>query len=104
MVDGLFGRGRYMADVMTIYLKGDIPKSFSVEFLRAQISTKYSLPLVLIWYSVMGREQESGLRLDLDKKTFLDHFEDAEMEETARRAAPAIVSFLGSTLQTQYSR
>ena len=37
-----------------------------------------------------------GLRLDLDKQVFLDHFEDSRNEALASAAAPEIVGFLGS--------
>ncbi len=59
---------------------------------------RYRSPLALIKYSLEGAVQEYGLRLDLDKRVFLDHFEDEERERTLRKAAPEIVRYLGSVL------
>jgi hypothetical protein len=50
-------------------------------------------PLTIVQYERNGREQENGLRLDLDKFAFLDHY--AEDIETERTAAKQIVAFLG---------
>jgi hypothetical protein len=98
-----------MAEVLTIGLMGlrnaladeSSDVWYSLEFLRAEMSAKYDIPFALIRYALDGKEQESGLRLDLDKQVFLDHFENAEMEEAAQKAAPLIVEFLGEKLYSK---
>jgi hypothetical protein len=87
-----------MVEIRNIDLKGHVPGGASIEFLRAEVPAKYRLPFVLIRYSLKGVEQDYGLRLDLDKQVFIDHFEDQEQEKAIERAAPAIVEFLGSVL------
>ena len=67
-----------------------------VQFLQAVVFETPCLPLAIVNYSVRGRTEEYGLRLDLDKQVFLDHFPDAESEAIASAAAPAIVDFLGT--------
>jgi hypothetical protein len=39
---------------------------------------------VLVRYSLWGKEQEYGLRLDLDKKIFLDHLPEPELDKIAQ--------------------
>jgi len=87
-----------MAKIRTINLKGHVAGGASIEFLRAEVPETHRLPFALIRYSLQGVEQEYGLRLDLDKRVFIDHFEDEEKEKTIESAAPKIVEFLGSIL------
>jgi hypothetical protein len=51
-----------------------------------------------IRYALGGEEQELGIRLDMDKRAFIDHFEDEELEKTIQQAAPKIVERVGSVL------
>lgn len=53
-------------DLETVFPPGPIV------FTHAEISTKYKSPLALIRYKIEGDMQNNGLRLDLDKKVFLD--------------------------------
>jgi hypothetical protein len=54
------------------------------------------LPFAIVYYTEGGVAQKEGLRLDLDKQVFLDHFTDARSEELASAAAPKIITFLGT--------
>jgi hypothetical protein len=49
---------------------------------------EYHGPFALIRYALNGVEQEYGLRLDMDKRVILGHFEDEELEGTIQVAAP----------------
>jgi hypothetical protein len=63
-----------------------------VRFLRLIRFTCPASPLTIVQYALKGQEQELGLRLDLDKMAFLDHYaDDSEVERTAARA---IVTYL----------
>ena len=82
-------------EVRTIWLE-NIEGDASIEFLRVEKimgDYRYS-PFVLVRYSLNKEEQKYGLRLDLDKKVFLDHLDDQEKEDILQAAAPKIVKFL----------
>ena len=67
-----------------------------IRFLRI-IEFEYpASPLGIVQYERNGEEQEYGLRLDMDKFAFLDHY-GADME-VERRAAKQIVSYLAKPL------
>jgi hypothetical protein len=88
-----------IAEVHTIDLKGYIPNGASIELLRAEVPVgRYYVPVALVRYSLQGVEQEFGLRLDMDKRAFIDHFEDEELEGIIQQAAPKIVELVGSIL------
>lgn len=60
-----------------------------LSFLRAETSAKYRTPFVLVRYAINGIEQKEGLRLDLDKRAFLDHLEDPSLEASVANFAVA---------------
>jgi orotate phosphoribosyltransferase len=88
-------------EIRTIDLTSNIPGGDSIEFLRAEVSKaayRYS-PFALVRYALEGVEQEYGLRIDLDKRVFIDHFdEDPKKEAVLHGAAPKIVKFLSRVL------
>jgi hypothetical protein len=85
--------------MISIDLKGRIKGGSSIEFLRAEMYEEpRRIPSALIRYSVDDVEQAYGLRLDLDKRVFLDHFEDKEKQEAIARAIPEILEILRSAL------
>jgi hypothetical protein len=62
-------------EVHTIDLRGHIPGGAAIEFLRAEVpSGQYHGPFAVIHYALHGVEQDLGLRLDMDKQVFLDHY------------------------------
>lgn len=79
-------------------LRTKIPRDGKVEFLRAETSAKYRTPFVLVRYALNGDEQKEGLRLDLDKRAFLDHFEDPSLEAALAQAAGPIAEIVGKIL------
>lgn len=87
--------------VRAIDLKGHIPlpNDAAIEFLRAELPlARLHSPFALIRYALRGVEQEYGLRLDLDKRVFLDHFDDEELEQVAQNAVLRIVEVVGDAL------
>ena len=81
----------------------EVPSSGRLEFLYAEVlatatATGTSLsPFAKIHYAVDGFEQPYGLRFDLDKGVFLDHFDDDPEKEkalssTASELASAVFS------------
>jgi len=94
--------------IRTINLKGHIPlpNDSAIEFLRAEMTlAQYHLPFALVRYALQGVEQEYGLRLDLDKRVFLDHFDDDEkLEQVAQNALPRIVEVVGDALYPRETR
>ncbi len=87
-----------MPEILTIDLRNQIPVKGKVEFLRAETAAKYRTPFVLVRYALNGAEQKEGLRLDLDKRAFLDHFEDSSLEASVAKEARTIAEFVGDFL------
>lgn len=87
-----------MPEILTIDLRNQIPTTGKVEFLRAETAAKQRTPFVLIRYALNGTEQKEGLRLDLDKRAFLDHFEDSSLEATVAKEARTLAEFIGDFL------
>ena len=84
----------------TVQLPKRLSANRDFEFLEAVLFEKPRLPFAIVHYAVQGSPEEMGLRLDLDKQVFLDHFEDSRNEALATAAAPEIVGFLGSAGET----
>ena len=58
------------------------------------------IPFAQVRYSIEGMTQALALRLDLDKRAFLDHFEDdPEKEEFLSSAASEIVDAISEYLE-----
>jgi hypothetical protein len=60
-----------------------------VRFLRAEVPSQPS-PFALVRYAIGSEEQALGLRLDMDKRVFLDQPEGGESGESWQRAASEI--------------
>ena len=82
-----------------IDLKRRVDEYTPIKFLCAEVSEEYRLPFALIRYSRDGKEQQYGLRLDLDKLVFIDHLPDEQEESILENAAPAIAKALGADLE-----
>src|SRR5262249_58310486 len=69
------------AEIKSIDLKDVVKEAVPwFSFLRAEWWDDSSR-FVLIRYSLEGKEQELGLRLDLDKRIFLDHIDDPNLDK-----------------------
>jgi hypothetical protein len=89
----------FFVEFRAIDLKGRVSSGASIEFLRVEVPAgEYHGPFALIRYALHGVEQEYGLRLDMDKRVILDHFEEEELESAVQKAAPKIVEYVGSVL------
>jgi hypothetical protein len=65
------------------------PPNFSfIQFLRAEVNATTYTPFALIRYAIRGNERSKALRLDLDKRAFIDPG-DAEQSESDDFAAAA---------------
>lgn len=74
-----------------IDLRNAVPLSGSVQFVKAAVSAASLGPsFAIVYYERDGETQEYGLRLDLDKRLFLDHFEDPTEEEVIASSAPEV--------------
>ena len=89
-----------MAEFQRVDLQGCVDGE-PITFLRAEMSKEYQLPFALIRYSLHGEEQEYGIRLDLDKRVFIDHLQDEQCEEFLEKAAPKIAEFLGARMHDE---
>jgi hypothetical protein len=77
----------------TIDLKGTEVKP--LKFLSADVPAERHMPFALIHYLVIGTDPpKTGLRLDLDKRVFLDRLENPDEEKAAREAIPTIIDIL----------
>lgn len=77
--------------VQIIPLKGKVPAAGPIEFLSVSTSST-ATGLGVVHYKDEGKRQAQGLRIDLDKGVFLDHFEDKEKEEALVNSATAITT------------
>jgi hypothetical protein len=73
-------------------LKGRVPKKGTISFVSADVSANSASPLAIVHYEVAGVPQPLGLRLDLDKRVFLDHFDDPGKEKTLVSSASTVAS------------
>ena len=92
-----------MPDVFTVDLRGRVKnrtsQTSSIEFLQAQMLEGRHSPFALVYYTRNGVRPRYGLRLDLHKRFFLDHFEDSEVDAASQEAANEIVEVVGTQLR-----
>jgi hypothetical protein len=77
-----------MPRVISIDLSDQVPNGSAVRFLRAEMAADYVTPFALVRYSLHGKEPEAGLRLDMDKRIFLDDLPPEEQDRTLGTIAP----------------
>ena len=83
-----------MLEFRTVELHGRVEKVGPLEFLWAVMPVTLS-PFAVIHYAYDGKREELGLRLDLDKKVFLDQPEAVD-SEVLRKAAEEVASILAA--------
>ena len=81
-----------MGKFRRIDLSKAVPQSGPLRFLYADISANTQVPFATVYYASDGRKERYGLRLDLDKRAFLDHFDDEEKQHALIGSASAILS------------
>lgn len=74
-----------MAEFRVIELRGEIESVGPVEFLWADMPMVPS-PFAVVHYALHGEEQRLGLRLDMDKRVFLDRPKQVEATIVQDRA------------------
>ena len=78
----------------TIPLNIQPPAHPAIRFLWAEVNDRQYVPFALITYSIGGAKRRKALRLDLDKRVFIDPQDEeapeAEFSTIANGAAPAI--------------
>jgi hypothetical protein len=83
-----------MSETKSIPLEGKLEDAGALHFLRAEWQRDKSR-FVRIRYSLDGIEQPLGLRLDLDKRVFLDSVDNREVNASVQERIPEILSIIG---------
>ena len=65
-----------------------------LKFALVEISRAFPYPLVCVIYEDRVVDAYRGLRLDVGKRVFLDHFEEEDKELDAQRFAPKIAAYV----------
>jgi len=79
-----------------VRLPGRLSAGSGLQFFEALLFESPRLPFAIVNFKQDGDTEELGLRLDLDRQVFLDHFADPGIEAAATAAAPEIVRYLGT--------
>ncbi len=74
----------------TVNLPASTMKAGSVELVQVELASPTS-PFARVRYTVDGKLQDDGLRLDLDKRAFIDALDDAETNRKLEALVPAVV-------------
>lgn len=89
-------------EIVKIGLAKKFQGSLSVKLLWAEVPKLVPAFTIVRYAARVGsnwQEQEFGLRLDLDKQVFLDHFDkDPRSERYVRQKARKIVRYISSIL------
>jgi hypothetical protein len=81
-----------MENERTIEIQGQIEGGNSVSFDRVKLFAHS--PFALVIYSINGEQQEHGLRLDLDKRVFLDNLDNPHTREIIEQSAERPADFV----------
>ena len=73
-----------------VNLPASAMKAGNVELVQVELASPNS-PFALVRYTVDGKLQGYGLRLDLDKRAFLDRLDDAETNREVRAFVPEVI-------------
>jgi hypothetical protein len=84
-----------------IPLTGRVRGGASLEFLTVDVPIELDryIPFALVRYAIDGCEQAQGIRLDLDKGTFADHFQNPEQDAILKGASGLIISIVADRLR-----
>ncbi len=80
---------------------GGIPVGAGIEFLEAEVFIQPDIPFSIVYYSLNGDRQEDGMRVDLDKQIFLDHFDDEAQERFLEQARPEVLDRIFTFFESQ---
>ena len=85
-----------MEKYRTVNLGGKFPPAHTLKFLEALIPGSLDSPIALVMYALNNEVQKLGIRLDLNKQSFIDHpFEPgSSLDKIANEKAPDIALFV----------
>lgn len=89
-----------MTDTVTIPLQMTIGDAGLVVLENIEWWTESSR-FVLVRYSREGLMQEYGMRIDLDKRTFLDHFDEPSLDQKLDSLLPEICDIVYAQRSSQ---
>ena len=78
-----------MSDTVTVPLNAVIETSRKLVLLHIEWWNDLSR-FVVVKYTVDDQQLEFGLRIDLDKRVFLDHIDDSSLDDLVQVLAPAL--------------
>jgi hypothetical protein len=76
-------------------------------FYEADISVDFPFPIVRVIYNRIGdigSLGSRGLRLDLDKQTFIDHLQEPTEDNAVKSVAPNIAAYIVKNMPDDLSR
>lgn len=79
--DDIYALRDQQQTVITVDLRGKFPPTAGIEILRVEMANIPDPMFALIRYSLDGEFQDEGIRMDLGKQVFLDHFDEGEREK-----------------------
>ena len=91
-----------MSETKSITLEGKLEDVGALHFLRVEWQRDGSR-FVLIRCSLDGDEQPLGLRLDLDKRVFLDSLGNPEVDTSVQERIPKILSIISAARSQPFS-
>ncbi|MDX1931202.1 MAG: hypothetical protein SFU56_01215 [Capsulimonadales bacterium] len=87
-----------MAEILTIDLKNNTPQGEGIEFIEAQMFADRPTPLAVVHYTSHGKYPEYGLRLDLQKRAFLDQPANPKEAGFVRDSALPVAEYIATAL------
>ena len=82
---------------LEVAIPSGLNRAGNVELLNVNIASSNS-PFAVVNYSVDGKKQELGLRLDLDKQVFLDKTGDPRLDDDLQNRAVDVVDVVSRSL------
>jgi hypothetical protein len=87
--------------IQQIQLQDRVQGGAALDFLTVEVPVEPDryVPFALVRYSLEGKPQQERLRLDLDKRTFADHFPNPDQERVLCDAARQIAEIVAEALK-----
>ncbi len=86
-----------MRKSLEVAIPSGLKRAGNVELLNVNIASSDS-PFAVVNYSVYGKKQELGLRLNLDKQVFLDKTGDPRVDDDLQNRAVDVVDVVSRSL------
>lgn len=88
-----------MSKFWRIDLREHVSSDGPIEFLYAEVSAPSTGPLAIVHYADEGKEQQYGLRFDMDKRVFIDHLDDPEKDGAITASADTVATVIFKGVQ-----